>query len=91
MAVQQFLMHRQIVLMLQPLFSEDLTPYDFWLFPRQKMGLQSQRFATLKDFECSAMAGLCIIPKEFFHECSQVSQNCWNKSVYAEGMYLEND
>jgi hypothetical protein len=69
MAVQQFLMYRQIVLMLQLLFSEDLTPYDFWLFPRQKMGLQSECFATFKDIECSAMAGLRIIPKEFFHEC----------------------
>jgi hypothetical protein len=47
--------------MLQPLFSEDLTPYDFWLFPRQKMGLQSQCFATLKDIKCSVMAGLRTI------------------------------
>jgi len=81
MAVQQFLAYRQIVLMLQPLYSEDLTPYDFWLFPRQKMGLQSQCFVTHEDIKCSVMAGLRSIPKEFFHECIQVCQNWWNKSV----------
>jgi len=77
--------------MLQPLYSEDLTPYDFWLFPRQKMALQSQCFVTLEDIKCSAMADLHSIPKEFFHECIQVYQNWWNKFVCAEGMYLEND
>jgi len=44
MAVQQFLMYRQIVLILQPLFSEDLTPYDFWLFPRQRNGASESMF-----------------------------------------------
>jgi hypothetical protein len=77
--------------MLQPLYSEDLTPYDFWVFPRQKMGLQSQCFVTLEDTKCSVMAGLRIISKEFFHECIQVCQNWWNKFVCEEGMYLEND
>jgi len=57
----------------------------------KEMGLQSQCFVTLEDVNCSAMAGLRIIPKVFFHECFQVCQNCWNKFVCAEGMYLEND
>jgi hypothetical protein len=81
MAVQQFLAYRQIVLMLQPLYSEDLTPYDLWLFHGRKMGLQSQCFATLEDIKCSVMAGLRNIPKEFVHECIQVCQNWWIKFV----------
>ncbi len=34
-----------------PTYSPDLSPNDFWLYPRMKGGLEGSRFANLEDLE----------------------------------------
>jgi hypothetical protein len=47
--VQQFLTEKNIPVIIQPPYSLDLAPNDFWLFPTLKMGLKGTRFATMED------------------------------------------
>jgi len=60
MAVQQFLVEKQITLTLQPPYLPDLAPCDFWLFPRLNIGLQHQHFATVEDIKRSVTAGYTL-------------------------------
>jgi hypothetical protein len=56
MAVQHFLVEKQIPLMRQPTYLPDLAPCDFWLFRRLNVGLQHQSFVTVEDIKCSVTA-----------------------------------
>jgi hypothetical protein len=64
-----FLAQKDIPAIFQPLYSSDLTPSDFWLFPTLKMCLKGSRFAATEDVKLNAMARLRKIPKEAFHRC----------------------
>jgi hypothetical protein len=46
------------------LYSPDLAPCDFWLFPKLKTGLRSCRIATVDDIKENAEAGLRSIKKK---------------------------
>jgi hypothetical protein len=46
--VEQLLVKEQIQTISQPLHSPDLTPWEFWLFPRLKIGLTGYRFSLVK-------------------------------------------
>jgi hypothetical protein len=72
-------------------YSQDLTPSDFWLFPTLKMGLKGRRFATMKDIKTNVMAELWMIPKEAFYWCFQQWQDRWSKCVCAQRPYFEGD
>jgi hypothetical protein len=52
LVVQQFLAEKSIPVITQPLYSPDLAPSDFWLFPTLKMGLKGTRFTTIEDIKC---------------------------------------
>jgi hypothetical protein len=75
MIVQQFLAEKQIPLTPQPLYPPDLEPCDFWRFPRLRMGLRGQRFATIEHTKHTATVGVRAIPKEAFQHCFQEGQN----------------
>lgn len=79
----------------QPPYSSDLTPCDFRLSPRLKIGLRGPHFATVDKF--SVTASLCTISKEVFHKCCKARQNLVSVRVsmhvhactHVKGMYLE--
>ena len=81
--VQQFFTEKSIPVITQPLYSQDLAPSDFWLFPTLKMGLKGTRFATMEDIKSNAMAELQKIPKEPFCQCFQEWQDQCSKCVCA--------
>jgi hypothetical protein len=58
MAVQQFLAEKKITHAAPSLYSPDLAPCDFWLFPKLKTGFRGRRFATADDIKENAEAGL---------------------------------
>jgi hypothetical protein len=70
-----------IPVIIQPLYSTDLAPSDFWLFPTLKMGLKGTRFVTIEDINSNAMAELGKIPKEAFCWCFQQWQDRWSECV----------
>jgi hypothetical protein len=67
----KFLAEKNIPVINQPLYSPDLTPSDFWLFP------------SMEDIKSNAMAELRNIPKEAFHRCFQQWQDRWSPCVCA--------
>jgi len=58
LVVQQFLAKKIIPVITQPLYSPDLAPSDFWLFPALKMGLKGTRFTTMEDIKSNATSEL---------------------------------
>jgi hypothetical protein len=92
MAVQQFLAEKKNhTHAAASLYSPDLAPCDFWLFPKLKTGLRSHRFATVDDIKENTEVGLRAIKKDDFKECFKAWEDRWNKCVCAEGRYFEGD
>jgi transposase len=92
MAVQQFLaVKNNHTHAAASLYSPDLAPYDFWLFPKLKTGLQSRCFTMADDIKENAEAGLRAIKKEDFKECFKAWEDRWRKCLCAEGRYFEGD
>ena len=89
--MQKFLAHKSIPVIIQPPYSPDLVPSEFWLFPTLKMGLCGTRFATMEDIKSNATAELRKIRKEAFRRCFQQWQDRWSKCVCAQGSYFEGD
>jgi hypothetical protein len=50
----------------KPLYSLDLAPNDFWLFPTLKVDLKGMHFATMGDIKSNVTAKLRKIPKVAF-------------------------
>jgi hypothetical protein len=51
LVLQQFLVERNISVIIQPPYSPDLAKSDFWLSPTLKMGLKGTRFAAMEDIK----------------------------------------
>jgi len=81
LVVQQFLTEKSIPVIIQPPYSPDLAPSDFWLLPTLKTGLKGTRFATMEDIISSATAELRKTPKEAFRRCFQQWQDRRSKCV----------
>ncbi|GBL89961.1 hypothetical protein AVEN_234677-1 [Araneus ventricosus] len=79
--VQIWVAEKNILLLHQPPYSPDLSPSDFWLFPKIKMGLKGNCFDTVEDIKTNATAELRKIPQQDFHRCFQQWQERWSKCV----------
>jgi hypothetical protein len=49
--MREFLAKNSVTKMDHPPYSPDLTPCNFWLFPKLKNALKGQRFADLSDIQ----------------------------------------
>ena len=59
--LQSFLAKHQITQMTQSLYSPDLAPCDFWLFPKLKSPLKGKRFQTVNEIQENMMGQLMAI------------------------------
>jgi len=73
----------------QPPYSPDLTPCDFFLFPRLKKVLNGHRYKATEDIKQNSTKTLLDIPKEEFAKCFEQLQKGWAKCVAAEGNCAE--
>ena len=87
--VQQFLAKHGTAQLQQPPYSPDLTPRDFFLFPRLKRVLKGHRFEATEDIKPNLTKTLLDIPKEDFAKCFQQWQIWWAKCVAEEGNCVE--
>ncbi|PNF40093.1 hypothetical protein B7P43_G10714 [Cryptotermes secundus] len=76
--IQGFLAKHGIPQVRQARYTPDMSPCDFWLFPRLKTPL-------------GHTAQLHAIPKEAFQNCFQQWKDRWAKCVESQGAYLEGD
>ena len=58
--MQNFLAKHQISQVTQPLYSPDLVPYGFWLFPKLKSPLKVKRFQAVDEIQENTKARLIV-------------------------------
>ena len=74
----------------QPPYSPDLTPPDFFLFPRLKSSLKGHHFGTVKDVLQSAVTNvLQEISVQDLQASYDAWQNRWQRCIDAQGCYFE--
>jgi hypothetical protein len=56
-----------MVIIPHPLYSPELAPCDFALFPKLKMKLKGRRFETVSDIQRESEAVLDTIKENYFH------------------------
>ena len=71
----------------QPPYSPDLTPCDFWLFPK----LRGCRYETIEEVKEAVTKVIDTLSQEDFHGAFQKLLERYNKCIAAEGDYLEGD
>ena len=71
----------------QPPYSPDLTPCDFWLFPKLKKNLRGCRFETIGEMN----KVIDTLTQEDFHGAFQKLLEQYNKCIAAGGDYFEGD
>ena len=70
-----------------PPYSPDLTPCDFWLFPK----LRGSRYETIEEIKEAMIKVIDTLTQEDFHWASQKLLEWYNKCIAAGGDYFEGD
>ena len=71
----------------QPLYSPDLAPCDFWLFPK----LWGCRYETTEEMKEAVIKVIDTLTQENFHGAFQKLLEQYNKCIAAGGDYFEGD
>jgi histone-lysine N-methyltransferase SETMAR len=74
-----------------PPYSPDLTPSDFFLFPRLKSTLKEKRLQDVTDMQLNTTWQLQVIPKQAYQTCIEKWKDCWNHCIQSGGSYFEGD
>ena len=85
--VRNFLAKNEMTVVPQPPYSPDLSPLDFFLFPKLKSTLKGCHFDTNDKIQKNLTNELFAIPKEAF----QSWQKRWGRCDASEGNYFEGD
>jgi hypothetical protein len=73
----------------QPLYSPDLSPPDFFLFPQIKYMLKGRRFEDTEDIKRNVTKELLALHADEFKKCSQQFYEQAQKCVTFQGDYFE--
>ena len=90
-SINELLGERNIPVVPQPPYSPDLSPCDFFLFPRLKNHLKGRHFGTLDNIQKSVTDELKGFPAEAFQHCYKQWKQCLHHCVAAQGNYFEGD
>ena len=82
------LQKKRISVVRQPSYSSDLSPCDFFLFPRLKNHLKGRHFGTLDNIQKSVADELKGIPAEAFQHCYEQWKQYHHRCVAAQGNYV---
>ena len=91
LSMKQFLVSKEINTLHHPLYSPDLAPCDFFLFPKLKGILKGTRFQGVEDIKTSVTRHLKTITKEEFSQCFRAWSKRKEKCIKANGEYFEGD
>jgi transposase len=89
--VRDFLAKHATTVLPQPPYSPDLTPADFFLFPKLKSTLKGRRFESIEAIKTNSLAHLRSIPKTAFQECFRTLKKRWQRCIQSRGEYFEGD
>ena len=89
--VRNFLAKKNMVIMLQPRYSPDLAPCDFFLFPRLKRPMKGRRFATIEEIKTESLRELGYTKKCISKVLRGLEKKRWHKCIISKGDYFEGD
>jgi hypothetical protein len=91
LSIFQFLTGKNILVLLQPAYSPDVSPCDFWLFPKFKETMKGKQSEIIENITSNMTCCLWVIPIEDFQKCFQQWQEHWNMCLCAQVEYSEGD
>lgn len=91
LSVSQYLASKGIAVLQQPPYSPDMSPCDFFLFPRTKSVVKGTHFESITDIQAAVTRVLADIPVEAFQKCYEAWKTRWNRCIAAQGDYFEGD
>lgn len=87
--IQEFLALNSIPVISQPSYSPDLSPANFFLFPRLRWMLKGQQFKTRTEIETKSLEALYTIPISAFQAAFKDWKKRFKKCIKVEGAYFE--
>ena len=88
-AVQEFLARKQVCVLHHPPYSPDLSPCDYFLFPKLKLPLKGRLFEDIQDIQTAVTSSLRAKPQEDVQRSFQSLLDRATRCIDAEGMYFE--
>jgi len=87
--VWEFLAQNNITMLPHPLYSPDLVPCNFCLFPTFKPHLKGHHFGTVENVQATATRFLKNISSEDFLHCYEKWRQRWNRCIRSQRAYFE--
>jgi histone-lysine N-methyltransferase SETMAR len=87
--VCQFLTPKNVTTLYHPPYSPDLSPPDYFLFPKLKMKLQALHFAAVAEIQEAVTDELRKVQIQEFLAAFQELYDCTKACIYASGAYFE--
>jgi len=87
--VKDFLAKENVTTLEHPPYSPDMSPPDFYLFPRIKSSSKGRRFCGATDIIENELEELKRISQNGFHEWFQPLYSLWQKCIVAKGDCFE--
>lgn len=91
LSVSQFLTTKGITVLPQPPYSPDMSPCDFFLFPRVKSVVKGTHFESIEEIQTAVTRVLMGIPVEEFQKCYGAWKTRWARCTAAQGDHFEGD
>ena len=91
LSIRQFLAEKNIAVLEQPLYSPDLAPCDFFLFPKLKGIIKGTHFEGVEAIKRAVTTELRGIPEESFQQRMEAWQRRMEKCIRLEGGYFEGE
>ena len=91
LSIWQFLAENNITILEQPPYSPDLTPCDFFLFPKLKGVSKGTHFQDSIAITTAVTKELLAILVESSQECLEAWQQRMEKCIWAQGDYFKGD
>jgi hypothetical protein len=88
-SVREFLPKKCIPLLTQAPHSPDLSPCDFYLFPKLKPTVKSYHFQTLDRVQKAVADAIKILTEADFQSRYEARKTRWDKCVASEGCCFE--
>ena len=91
LSVREFLATKQITVLEHPVYSPNLAPSDFFLYPKIKEILKGRHFDGTDDIRSITTAALKAIPQNQFQNCFEGWTRRCHRCIDSQEEYFEGD
>ena len=91
LSIREFLAAKKVPVLPHPSYSPDLSPCDFFLFPKVKFFLKGKTYDDVGSMKKNMMLYLQSLTVQDFQNCFQKLQERWSKCIVSRGEYFDLD